>query len=583
MTIHRAEFASAVRGLATLIRGVRTESGRGFDVYTRTTYSGLIAVDATDHAIDPDIDEFHRTCFGELTADEIAISRQWLRSLLYVRVCELIGDAFATSDYAASGYVLSFSPGEYSGRVNVTASHPAHEHGEDCAGSSCGRESRRSEHGEACPECDGIYQEDACTCYEYDAEGVFCELCASELGFCEECGDVSTDVGAVDFITGWGSRRRHTVILCESCADNAALFSCAHCDERVPTREAASSHGMGLVEYSTCSDCGDVCGRCQDDLHYCEDCEESYCSDYSHSDCGDGAYGASGLLHSYSYKPTPVFRNLSETIPAGAHSRTYLGFELEVNASADLLSSCTLSDNDGDLTYCKEDGSVSRGFEIVSHPATLGWWAQNWDTVETMLSALRNSGASAEDNGIHVHVSRKAFSSRSHLARFILMVDRNSDALIDLARRESAQWAQFGMARREVRHRAARRDSTDRHRFSAALMHITSGTGKGAWQNEGTYALARYCAVNLQNAKTVELRIWEGTLDSQELLAALALVSALVEFTRDLCVQECMAGALDLETGGLSDYLERAIASGHGEYAPLLAELLHYGHEGVMA
>lgn len=226
-------------------------------------------------------------------------------------------------------------------------------------------------------------------------------------------------------------------------------------------------------------------------------------------------------INNYSYRPIPNFHG---------EGRVYLGMELELEIDTDYNT-----DNDGyfyssdseyvikvaerameylgDLGYLKEDGSISTGFELVTHPMTHDYAVQSfpWD----MLIVLESMGAySGSDIGIHIHVNRSGFDGPAHVFRWLKFLYRNAPAVSAIARRRSDNWARF--------------DTSARQR--------AKDFAKGE-RNAG-----RYSAVNVQNRHTFEVRVFASSLREQEVRAAMDLVAGSVEYTRYLTVREINNG-----------------------------------------
>jgi hypothetical protein len=77
----------------------------------------------------------------------------------------------------------------------------------------------------------------------------------------------------------------------------------------------------------------------------------------------------------------------------------------------------------------------------------------------------------------------------------------------------------------------------------------------------------RYTAVNTNNRDTLELRFFKGTMNTSGVLSALDLAQALVEYTRDLRLDDVKRGALSWEW--FADY----VASNNGLYPDLYMRL----------
>ena len=111
-------------------------------------------------------------------------------------------------------------------------------------------------------------------------------------------------------------------------------------------------------------------------------------------------------IHDYYFKPRPVFYG---------DGPRYFGVELEIDDGGECDSSAEvlmdIANQSKTLAYCKHDGSLDDGFEIVTHPMPLDCqlhemlWAEVLDKAIGMGYLSHQAGTC----GLHVHVSRKAF------------------------------------------------------------------------------------------------------------------------------------------------------------------------------
>lgn len=288
-------------------------------------------------------------------------------------------------------------------------------------------------------------------------------------------------------------------------------------------------------EVTQCERCGDECWT--DDTYMvgddvwcctCSDYHSSYCYDcdvrYDDDDADEHEHDQQCLLD---YNDTPLLRFRGED-PHGY----YLGLELEMEdtTGGSISTAVERVSQLGDHFYCKSDGSLYDGMEMVSHPMTLAYWQGMEDKVSSLTQALRQYGMrswNTETAGIHVHVSADAFAgSDKHLWLFQQMFYRNPDAVAKYAGRESDQWARIRVAKGDVTYYTKTRKSG------------------------GYYDLHRYMAVNLTNRQTVEIRVFRGSLNPNRVYANLELVHALVEYTRTLTFAQIKAGALNFEVFG---------------------------------
>ena len=71
-------------------------------------------------------------------------------------------------------------------------------------------------------------------------------------------------------------------------------------------------------------------------------------------------------IHQYNYKPEPIFYGSGSL---------FMGIELEIDGGGENHDNAQnildIANCDGTRIYCKHDGSLHHGFEIVSNPMTL--------------------------------------------------------------------------------------------------------------------------------------------------------------------------------------------------------------------
>jgi len=355
----------------------------------------------------------------------------------------------------------------------------------------------------------------------------YCDDCASYCNRCEDGMDNDSS-RTVDRDESW----------CEYCWENYSYY-CDSCSE----------------SYS--GDCTYVqdtpyCERCyESECYWCEDCDESFTNDNS-CDCRDNdndrccrAYRNSGTIHDYSCKPNPKFKGTSK-------HNMYLGFELETEVqSLDSGARYASSNLDG-IAYLKHDGSIGNGFEIVTHPHTHQEYRENskllWDTIELLRTKYGARSWDTDTCGLHIHLSRKGFKSGAHLHRFIAFVYHNAPHMMKFAGRKS-RFARFNDVYTF--------DEYDRPVFS--LKHKVASPAFTPSE--------RYSAVNTQNAHTIELRFFRGTMNTSGVLSALDLAQAMVEYTRDLRLDDVKLGALSWDW--FADY----VVSNNGLYPDLYSRL----------
>jgi hypothetical protein len=222
------------------------------------------------------------------------------------------------------------------------------------------------------------------------------------------------------------------------------------------------------------------------------------------------------MINLYSFKPKPWFYSKAKFSGSRSNSNKalYMGIELEIEMPRDAAGDVVrfLYESSGTLKekqryyYLKHDGSLSNGCEIVSHPMSL--WYHRGFTWDMIFDQLRRHGCSSDNStcGLHVHVNRSFMQDKAERTgvsncKLDLFVNAHKHNMVKLARRQST-FARF----------------------------------KNVWEMVSYGELGtnryRYQALNFQNKKTVEFRIFKGTLDHPTFLASLELVDACCHFVK---------------------------------------------------
>lgn len=240
------------------------------------------------------------------------------------------------------------------------------------------------------------------------------------------------------------------------------------------------------------------------------------------------------MIHNYSYKPEPEigYKNNRE-------SREHLTFGVELeceprNDGGNLrMGACALSDCideiPGGRTYCKSDGSLSNGVEIVSHPGTLAhhMYVMHWRQIQRTCEKAGFRSHDAANSGLHVHVGRAQLGSTDAERDD---VTRKVQVLFALY---AAELTRFSRRRRSCLEQWAPIDSLGV--TPDDIRHVRSGAQLARWATASVPAYRsnhndRYTAVNVTNLATVEIRIFRGTLKRDTLIAAIQLVSNVFEY-----------------------------------------------------
>lgn len=287
---------------------------------------------------------------------------------------------------------------------------------------------------------------------ETDNDGKVCTSCSRHWYSCDECSRVFRYWTDLKYVEGVGR-------LCERCVSKA--------------------------DYTTC-----VCETYISQGDTCQDCLAAERDTYP--------------LHYYNYTP-------DEFIFHG-DGPVFLGLELEIEAPDGIAACAEVAEYHlEDLGYLKEDESLTRGFEIVTHPMSHRWAKANFPWA--MLPDLEHAGASTNNyTGLHVHISRDGFDGPAHVYRWLKFIYRNEERVTRFARRSSKDYAPFQPGGR-----------------LDAKNHAKGEVNKFT---------SRHAAVNVTKPGTYELRVPKSTLDECELLATLDFADGSVEYTRTLTVAD---------------------------------------------
>lgn len=342
-----------------------------------------------------------------------------------------------------------------------------------------------------CSHCGAVFGEKELT--EFEGE-MFCKACLSDLTtVCDCCGKR---------IYRSDSTGDSETVLCQDCYD---------------------------YNYTTCTECGAVIHN--DDAYYDEDSDYPYCRD-----CYDKI--DSEAIKSYSYKPEPIFYGSGVL---------FMGVELEIdkggedNGNAEAVLS--IANRSAEHIYCKHDGSLNDGFEMVSHPMTLDYHTNEMNWLDVFDEAVSMDYRSHQTStcGLHIHVNRSAFGDTDEqredvISRIVYFVENHWNELLKFSRR------------------------TEENINRWASRYGISTTAKDTYKNAKEKRLGRYVAVNLENYHTIEFRIFKGTLRYKTFLATLQLVNEIcrfsIQFDDKQRLRTFLIGSLSQICDDLTDFLK---------------------------
>lgn len=299
-------------------------------------------------------------------------------------------------------------------------------------------------------------------------------------------------------------------VYCADCLRELTVL-CSHCGTRICRQDNEGTTDTPLCSrcynryYVTCERCGVVIP--QDDAYYESDDDDTpYCY-HCHQD--------NETIHGYYYKPEPIFY--------GTGPR-YFGVELEVDGAGEDYrnAKAVLEEANAcaEYAYCKHDGSLDNGFEIVTYPMSLEYQCYHmpWDNVISALKGMGYTSHNAGTCGLHCHVSRAALGEdleeqEDTIARILYFMEKHWEELVKFSRRTQKQLERW----------AARYGYKDSPK--EILKKAKGGYG-------------RYVCLNLTNDETVEFRIFRGTLKKNTIIATLQLIDRICDVALYLSDEE---------------------------------------------
>lgn len=357
--------------------------------------------------------------------------------------------------------------------------------------------------------------------FEIVNDEFFCESCYDESVVCDRCGKLLfLDDDEVVYVDD-------RFFCDENCANESGYIKCHDCGRYEKESDMYYFEGYSDYicqncyedNYFTCDNCGEVCEndemyvRDNGNLYLCECCAEDYDSDHD-DDCED-CFKDVGDYHCFnSWKP---FLNKDEDI-----DMTILyGFELEIENKGNLshfeliegINLILKKYNLDTLFVYEHDGSISYGFEIISQPMSFNFFVENSEVFKEVLRYLDENGAKSHDTstcGLHVHFTKKFFNN-DDISRLLYLFEKFKNDLVKFSRR-----------------------STDNLNRWASFLNISQENLSLDYLKTRGEDVSRYRAVNLTNSKTIEVRIFKGTLLFDSFASSIELVKIISELAKTL-------------------------------------------------
>ena len=344
---------------------------------------------------------------------------------------------------------------------------------------------------------------------------------------CSECGAIITEENTRTF-------DGHT--MCVTCFDSCTT-TCDNCGDRIWQDDAEGDSNLTLCQhcyehsYVNCENCGRLIHNENayyddgEDYPFCGECYEKLNND---------------SIKNYNYKPEPIFYG---------SGNIFYGVELEIDKGGEDGSNAQalldIANKNEERLYCKRDGSINDGFEMVSHPMSLDYHTNNMNWLDVFEKAINMDYRSHNTStcGLHIHCSRSAFGKNYDeqeraIGRVVFFVEKHWNELVKFSRR-----------------------TLDNLNHWAAKYATISNTTEETYKKAKDRRMGRYVAVNLENYNTIEFRMFRGTLRYKTFLATLQLVD-------EICY--CAINMTDAEIEDMSwlDFVGRIL--------PKKAELIQY-------
>ncbi len=330
-----------------------------------------------------------------------------------------------------------------------------------------------------------------------------------------DCGWCGADF-EIDSMKDYLDNRGQERLICKTCEPRARLAECSDCDSI-------------SVICGNDQDNGVLCYNCSRSYRRCNDCSVTYHIDEGCNCEEDNEYGPNDDgVYDHEYKPTPRFFGQPK-------NGRYFGVELEVEVVEGNIkeSARKIKSKLADFVYLKYDGSINHGFEIVTHPASLYESKKRFaEALAEPITTLRSQQTTT--CGCHIHVSREPLHGLT-IPKIISFINNPENALYlkRLAQRGSTNYSVLGnkdincLSFKKTRTRISqpkvvedafwgKKTVYEPRKINAPYKHDDNG---------------RYAAINIQNSKTIEFRLFKGSLNPEAIHRYLEFCDALCEYS----------------------------------------------------
>ena len=383
---------------------------------------------------------------------------------------------------------------------------------------------------------DGYLMRDYCRYTEYPFF-VTTEEFESNFFECERCGEVFK---WEDMHEGCSDAE---VNLCEECGEDT-LFWCGYHEQWEYGRDYAiyiSDADEYWCEYAGDSE-SNYCHHCGDRFAYEDSGSNDRYDEWYCNDCRDRGYGSfrnSDLIWDYhEHDADEKAEFLDNEYPS---KKLHMGFELEVHY--DGCGDSEYAEMDGaelvdevleDRVVMEYDCSIAPGFEIISRPATLDYWMDNFEQISDTCRGLVSQRFVSHNGGkcgFHIHLDRNYFgltriANELAEAKFLWIFDNHWENLCKFSRRRSFHWC----------NKVNTSDAISVYNYSKCTCENKPATVCNIVKSGRDRACGHGVAVNISNDNTIEIRLWRGSLKPSTLKATLKFTARLAEIVKTTSV-----------------------------------------------
>lgn len=275
-------------------------------------------------------------------------------------------------------------------------------------------------------------------------------------------------------------------------------FKCKHCGSISDARYARITENGDMIcmdcyeaYYVSCNNCGAAI-KASEDRRLCKD-------------CSDIIYRKP--INSYSTKPFPVFKG--KKYNDNRLSRFY-GLELEYSYTPAILAYSLFNKEYKDkFLYNKSDSSLHDGVEIVTSPLDKQTLTELLGRMNEGLSEIGSIKNYNKNAGIHIHVNRASLDTLTiYKLSYLLNVSATEDE-------------------KRIMYYISGRNRLSTTRTSEYHYSVIGGSDtKRSACRQGD----RYRAINLNNANTVEFRMFASTTNVDNILMYIDFVDDMIEY-----------------------------------------------------